>query len=58
MLDEGVYVVAFSYPVVAHGKARIRTQLSAAHTTAQLDRVVQAFARAGESLGIIQKART
>jgi glycine C-acetyltransferase len=56
MLEEGVYVVAFSYPVVPHGKARIRTQLSAAHSTAQVDRVVQAFARAGESLGIIQKA--
>jgi glycine C-acetyltransferase len=56
MLEEGVYVVAFSYPVVPHGKARIRTQLSAAHSTAQLDRVVKAFARAGESLGIIQKA--
>ncbi len=58
MLEEGVYVVAFSYPVVPQGKARIRTQLSAAHSTEQLDRVVQAFARAGESLGIIQKART
>jgi glycine C-acetyltransferase len=56
MLEEGVYVVAFSYPVVPHGKARIRTQLSAAHSTAQLDRVVRAFARAGESLGITQKA--
>ena len=56
MLEEGVYVVAFSYPVLPHGKARIRTQLSAAHSTAQLDRVVRAFARAGEGLGIIQKA--
>jgi glycine C-acetyltransferase len=49
-------VVAFSYPVVPHGKARIRTQLSAAHSTGQLERVVQAFAQAGESLGIIKKA--
>jgi glycine C-acetyltransferase len=56
MLEEGVYVVAFSYPVVPHGKARIRTQLSAAHSTAQLDRVVQAFARAGADLRIIRKA--
>jgi len=40
---DGVYVVAFSYPVVPHGKARIRTQLSAAHSTSQLDRVIQAF---------------
>jgi glycine C-acetyltransferase len=53
MQDEGVYVVAFSYPVVPHGKARIRTQLSAAHTSAQLDRVVEAFERAGRALGII-----
>jgi glycine C-acetyltransferase len=50
----GVYVVAFSFPVVPHGKARIRTQMSAAHTTAQLDRVIQAFGRAGHELGIIQ----
>jgi glycine C-acetyltransferase len=56
MQEQGVYVVAFSYPVVPHGKARIRTQLSAAHSTAQLERVVQAFARAGEGLGIIKKA--
>jgi glycine C-acetyltransferase len=54
MQDEGVYVVAFSYPVVPHGKARIRTQLSAAHTSAQLDRVVEAFERAGRALGIIR----
>jgi glycine C-acetyltransferase len=53
MQDAGVYVVAFSYPVVPHGKARIRTQMSAAHTTAQLDRVVSAFAGAGRALGII-----
>jgi glycine C-acetyltransferase len=53
MQDEGVYVVAFSFPVVPHGKARIRTQLSAAHTTSQLDRVISAFAGAGRSLGII-----
>jgi glycine C-acetyltransferase len=53
MQDAGVYVVAFSYPVVPHGKARIRTQMSAAHSTAQLDRVVSAFAGAGRALGII-----
>jgi glycine C-acetyltransferase len=53
MQADGVYVVAFSYPVVPHGKARIRTQLSAAHTTEQLDRVVQAFERAGRDLKII-----
>jgi glycine C-acetyltransferase len=50
---DGVYVVAFAFPVVPHGKARIRTQMNAAHTTAQLDRVVEVFARAGRELGII-----
>jgi glycine C-acetyltransferase len=50
---EGVYVVAFAFPVVPHGKARIRTQMNAAHTTAQLDRVVEVFGRAGRELGII-----
>ena len=54
MQEEGVYVVAFAYPVVPHGKARIRTQLSAAHSSAQLDRVLEAFERAGRELGIIR----
>jgi glycine C-acetyltransferase len=53
MQNDGVYVVAFSFPVVPHGKARIRTQMSAAHTTAQLNRVVATFAGAGRALGII-----
>jgi glycine C-acetyltransferase len=53
MQQEGVYVVAFSFPVVPHGKARIRTQMNAAHTTAQLDQVVSAFGRCGRDLGII-----
>jgi len=53
MLAEGVYVVAFSYPVVPKGKARIRTQMNAAHSTLQLDRVVAAFAKAGRELGVI-----
>ncbi|MDP9065509.1 MAG: glycine C-acetyltransferase [Pseudomonadota bacterium] len=52
---DGVYVVAFAFPVVPHGKARIRTQMNAAHTTAQLDRVVDAFGRAGRGLGILTK---
>jgi glycine C-acetyltransferase len=43
MLDRGVYVVGFSYPVVPNGKARIRTQLSAAHTRADLEFAVTAF---------------
>jgi glycine C-acetyltransferase len=53
MQSEGVYVVAFAFPVVPHGKARIRTQMSAAHSQAQLDQVIQAFARAGREIGII-----
>jgi glycine C-acetyltransferase len=50
---DGVYVVAFAFPVVPHGKARIRTQMNAAHTTVQLDHVIQAFGRAGRDLGIV-----
>jgi glycine C-acetyltransferase len=50
---QGVYVVAFSFPVVPHGKARIRTQMSAAHSREQLDRVIQAFRSAGRDLSII-----
>jgi glycine C-acetyltransferase len=53
MQQEGVYVVAFSYPVVPHGKARIRTQMNAAHSTAQLDRVIAAFGTCGRELGLI-----
>ena len=53
MQAEGVYVVAFAFPVVPHGKARIRTQLSASHSTSQLNRVVKAFGVAGRELGII-----
>jgi len=53
MQAEGIYVVAFSFPVVPHGKARIRTQMNAAHSTQQLDQVISAFARAARDLGII-----
>jgi glycine C-acetyltransferase len=49
----GVYVVAFAFPVVPHGKARIRTQMSAAHSREQLDRVIQVFSLAGRDLAII-----
>ncbi len=45
LLDEGVYVIGFSYPVVPKGKARIRTQMSAAHTADDIDRAVAAFAQ-------------
>jgi glycine C-acetyltransferase len=53
LLAEGVYVIGFSYPVVPKGKARIRTQMSAAHTPAQIDRAVAAFAKVGKALGVI-----
>ncbi|MDH4083113.1 MAG: glycine C-acetyltransferase [Nitrospira sp.] len=53
LLEEGVYVVGFSYPVVPQGQARIRTQMSAAHTTAQLKQAVGAFAKVGRALGVI-----
>jgi len=51
---DGVFVVAFAFPVVPHGKARIRTQLSAAHSTGQINQAVEAFAGAGRELGIIR----
>jgi glycine C-acetyltransferase len=53
LLDEGVYVIGFSYPVVPQGKARIRTQMSAAHTREQLDRAVAAFAKVGSELRVV-----
>jgi glycine C-acetyltransferase len=56
LLKEGVYVIGFSYPVVPKGRARIRTQMSAAHTPEQIDRAVDAFTRVGRSLGIVQGA--
>ena len=52
-MDEGVYVTGFFYPVVPKGKARIRTQMSAAHTDSQVDRAVAAFAKVGRDLGVI-----
>ncbi len=55
LLALGVYVVAFSFPVVPQGKARIRTQMNAAHSTAELDAVIGAFARAGRELGLIPR---
>ena len=54
LLKEGVYVVGFSYPVVPLGQARIRTQMSAAHTRTQLQQAVAAFAKVGRALGVIR----
>ena len=53
MLTAGIYVVGFSFPVVPKGQARIRTQMSAAHTREQLDKAIDAFIRIGRELGVI-----
>ncbi|MBB3559379.1 glycine C-acetyltransferase [Rhizobium sp. BK512] len=53
MLKKGVYVIGFSFPVVPKGQARIRTQMSAAHSKADVERVIAAFAEAGRELGVI-----
>lgn len=53
LLQEGVYVVGFSYPVVPKGQARIRVQMSAAHTRGQLETALAAFAKVGRGLGVI-----
>lgn len=53
LLEEGIYVIAFSFPVVPRGKDRIRVQLSAAHTTEQVDRAIAAFTKVGRDLGMI-----
>ncbi|MBA3535375.1 MAG: glycine C-acetyltransferase [Tatlockia sp.] len=54
LLKEGIYVVGFSYPVVPKGKARIRTQMSAAHEIDHLDKALTAFAKVGKELGVIK----
>lgn len=53
LLEEGIYVIGFVYPVVPKGKARIRVQLSAAHTSTQIDQAVEAFIKVGKELGMI-----
>jgi glycine C-acetyltransferase len=53
LLAEGIYVIGFSFPVVPRGQARIRTQMSAAHSREQLDRAIHAFGRVGRRLGVI-----
>jgi glycine C-acetyltransferase len=54
LLDEGIYVIGFSFPVVPKGEARIRVQLSADHTEAQIDQAVGAFATIGKRLGVLK----
>ncbi len=53
LLDEGVYVIGFFYPVVPNGQARIRTQMSAGHSFEQIDRAIAAFTKVGKELGVI-----
>ena len=53
LLEEGIYVIGFSYPVVPLGQARIRVQVSAAHNRSQLDRCIEAFTRVGKQYGAI-----
>jgi glycine C-acetyltransferase len=53
LLDEGVYVTGFFFPVVPKGQARIRTQMSAAHSREDLDHAVAAFEKVGRALGVI-----
>ncbi|HEX8112041.1 MAG TPA: glycine C-acetyltransferase, partial [Kofleriaceae bacterium] len=54
LLDHGIYVIGFSYPVVPKGAARIRVQLSAAHSTDDVDRAIAAFAAVGKDLGVVR----
>jgi glycine C-acetyltransferase len=53
MLEEGIYVIGFSYPVVPKGEARIRVQISAGHSPQDIDRAIEAFAKVGRKLGVI-----
>jgi glycine C-acetyltransferase len=54
LLEEGIYAIGFFFPVVPQGQARIRTQLSAAHTREQLDRAIAAFEKIGRELGVLK----
>jgi glycine C-acetyltransferase len=53
LLDEGVFVTGFGFPVVPQGEARVRCQISAAHTKADLDQAIQAFKRVGKKLKLV-----
>ena len=56
MQEEGIYVTGFYYPVVPKEQARIRVQLSAAHTREQLDKCIAAFIKVGKELGVLKQA--
>jgi glycine C-acetyltransferase len=53
LLEEGIYVIGFSFPVVPQGQARIRTQMSAAHDRHHLDQAVAAFTEVGRDMGVV-----
>jgi glycine C-acetyltransferase len=55
MLERGIYVIGFSFPVVPKGQARIRTQMSAAHSSDDVDRAIDAFSEVGRELGFISR---
>lgn len=55
LLDEGIYVIGFSYPVVPQDEARIRVQISAAHTPEQIDKCVEAFVKVGREMGVLKQ---
>ncbi len=57
LLEEGIYVIGFYYPVVAKGQARIRIQLSAAHERAHLDKAINAFIKIGKEFDILGKSK-
>ena len=54
LLKEGIYVIGFSYPVVPRGEARIRVQISAAHTQQHLDKAIAAFTKIGKKYGVVK----
>jgi glycine C-acetyltransferase len=56
LLEQGVYAIGFFFPVVPHGQARIRVQLSAAHEREQIDRAIAAFGQVGAELGVVPAA--
>jgi len=53
LLEEGIYVIGFFFPVVPKGKARIRVQISAGHTREHIDKAIEAFTKVGKQLGVI-----
>ena len=53
LLEKGIYVIGFSFPVVPRGKARIRCQMSAAHELEHIDRAIEAFGSVGRALGVV-----